>query len=139
MVAQAVGITQDRIQQDIRKWVEAGTFICTSLCYQEGSLTDLQRQQVYQYYLPVFFWVLDQLAAHKASGQEGPLVVRHLEVYICARCLQHVQCIHASMQAALSCTYVVVFRQRCRDSVRHNVVGQWHHAHTADKAHCSLC
>ncbi len=30
---------------------------------------------MYRYYLPVFFWVRRQLAAHRAAGKKGPLVV----------------------------------------------------------------
>lgn len=33
------------------------------------------RRRIYQYYLPVFFWAQGQLAAHRAAGTPGPLVL----------------------------------------------------------------
>lgn len=43
---------------------------------KQASLTvDACRLRIYRYYLPVFFWVQEQVQAHKASGATSPLMV----------------------------------------------------------------
>ena len=75
VIAQEVGFSRDSIRQNIDNWQQAGTSVCRSLEFQEEDLDTVQRQRVFQYYLPIFFWALAQLDQHRRGGNKGPLVV----------------------------------------------------------------
>jgi hypothetical protein len=77
-IAKECGFTRDSIERELTKWQEAGQTVCRSLDLDADDLGEVQRQRVYQYYLPVYFWCLSQLEQHKAAGQKQPLVVRTL-------------------------------------------------------------
>ena len=67
----------------------ADVTVCFALTYQPLYLTQvllasclkhciLRRGRVFQYYLPVFFWVQQQLAAHKKGPKGEPPFMHQL-------------------------------------------------------------
>jgi hypothetical protein len=96
VIAKECGFTRDSIEQDMTRWEEAGQAVCRSLEVDGDDLGEVQQQRVYQYYLPIFFWVLSQLQQHTAAGQKRPLVVRVSHVCLpgltCMQTQRLVQC-----------------------------------------------
>lgn len=60
------------------------------------------RLRIYQYYLPVYFWVERQLADHHASGAQQPLVVRHHRTHFLQNIKHVVRSIMSFMTAELT-------------------------------------
>jgi len=67
---------------DLEKWAAWGSVLSGEIIKKPAgeSLTRAEAVRVYQYYLPVYFWVNKLLEAHRAAppsgrGAEGPLVV----------------------------------------------------------------
>lgn len=60
--------------------------------------------RIYQYYLPVFFWCWEKVKAHKAAGNQKPLVIGMQAVQGCGKTtlveeLQNL-CKHVGLRAA---------------------------------------
>ena len=75
VIAKALGWSEGRIKDDITRLEKLGSVVAESLDFGDD-LSEVQQQRIYQYYLPTYFWALDQLQQHKQSGAKGPLVVR---------------------------------------------------------------
>lgn len=74
-IVRACGISKQQIDSDVSRWRDAATTLAHSLGF-DGELDATQKQRIYQYYLPVFFWSLQQLQLHRSQGHSRPLVVR---------------------------------------------------------------
>ncbi|KAL3686763.1 hypothetical protein R1sor_013072 [Riccia sorocarpa] len=77
-LATKVGATPERVAENVDEWYQLGTQLAHFLKFDEGGLSEIEKIRIYQYYLPVYFWVRDQLAAHRSSftpGQEIPPLV----------------------------------------------------------------
>lgn len=64
------GLDAEEVQADIATWERLGRRLAEQLGFDHAHLDDIQRLRIYHYYLPVFFWVQQQLQRHKANG--GP-------------------------------------------------------------------
>jgi len=68
-------ITPEEVKSHIMQWRKLGVQLASQLGFEHDDMDDIQRLRVYHYYLPVFFWVEKQLAAHRTSGAKHALVV----------------------------------------------------------------
>ncbi|KAL2651747.1 hypothetical protein R1flu_019875 [Riccia fluitans] len=79
VLAKKVGATPERVAKDLEEWYQLGTQLAHFLKFDEDGLSEIEKTRIYHYYLPVFFWVRDQLEAHRSSFAPGaeipPLVV----------------------------------------------------------------
>ncbi|KAG1670117.1 hypothetical protein FOA52_013693 [Chlamydomonas sp. UWO 241] len=57
------------------KWTDAGRQLARQMKFDHENMDAVQKLRVYLYYLPIFFWAQAQVAAHKASGGKGALVL----------------------------------------------------------------
>ena len=73
-IVRACGISQEQVDSDVSRWRDAATLLAHNLGF-DGELDAVQKQRVYQYYLPIFFWSLQQLEGHREQGHSKPLVV----------------------------------------------------------------
>eukprot|EP00208_Stichococcus_sp_RCC1054_P005537 CAMPEP_0206147512 /NCGR_PEP_ID=MMETSP1473-20131121/33672_1 /ASSEMBLY_ACC=CAM_ASM_001109 /TAXON_ID=1461547 /ORGANISM="Stichococcus sp, Strain RCC1054" /LENGTH=349 /DNA_ID=CAMNT_0053544469 /DNA_START=280 /DNA_END=1329 /DNA_ORIENTATION=- len=74
------GLQAETIRSDPARWVDLGQVLSTNLGLSDGwnALSEFDRKRVYQYYLPVFFYVEQQLAQHKDGRQHKDLSPRPL-------------------------------------------------------------
>lgn len=78
-VASTMGLSKQAISADIALWKQLGDRLARQLKLDPASLNESQRSRIYQYYLPTYFWVKKELAAHRAKyaakGEEPPAFV----------------------------------------------------------------
>lgn len=74
---EAAGITAQQVQQDAATWEKLGRQLARQLGFDHDIMDEVQRLRVYRYYLPVFFWVQQQLTQHKHKfqGKDTPPLV----------------------------------------------------------------
>lgn len=66
------GISPDSIVDDFSKWRILGDRLAFQLGFDANNLDNVQRLRIYHYYLPVFFWVNQQLEQHRAKHVGAP-------------------------------------------------------------------
>lgn len=73
----AACITPAQVQQDLGTWQKLGQQLALQLGFNHDSMDDTQKLRIYHYYLPVFFWIKQQLQEHKQKhqGQTAPPLV----------------------------------------------------------------
>lgn len=70
------GISPADVASNVGEWRRLGCQLAEHLQLPHVDQLDaFSRQRIFQYYLPVFFWADAQLAARRASGAPGPLVL----------------------------------------------------------------
>jgi len=57
------------------EWLAAGKQLAIQLGFDHANLDSIQKSRIYHYYLPVYFWCLNQLAVHKESGSKNAMVL----------------------------------------------------------------
>lgn len=62
------GFNKTQIEAELSQWQSAASLIIKSLGFDEGNLDAIQKNRVFQYYLPIVIWIQKQM-------KEGPLVV----------------------------------------------------------------
>lgn len=76
---EACGLSPDSVSADIATWERLGRRLAQQLGFEHDAMDDVQRLRVYQYYLPVYFWVDAQMKQHKrqyaGAGGAPPLVL----------------------------------------------------------------
>ncbi|KAG6555692.1 hypothetical protein Mapa_002929 [Marchantia paleacea] len=80
VLAKKVGATPERVAERLDEWYQLGNQLSHFLKFDEdGKLSEDEKIRIYQYYLPVYFWVRDQLTDHRSRFASGapipPLVV----------------------------------------------------------------
>lgn len=70
------GLSKAEVEKEWALWGELGDKVIASLGLPPANrLESAPKRRIFQYYLPVFFWARAQLAAHRARGGAGPLVL----------------------------------------------------------------
>ncbi|GAX73913.1 hypothetical protein CEUSTIGMA_g1363.t1 [Chlamydomonas eustigma] len=57
------------------EWLIAGKQLAFQLGYEHDNMDDVQKERVYHYYIPIFFWCLDQIAAHRDTGVNKAMIL----------------------------------------------------------------
>lgn len=68
------GVALDSIAQDMDRWLALGLRLAEQLKLDHDNLDEIQRKRLYHYYLPVYFWCLDQLAQHRVLHKDSPTI-----------------------------------------------------------------
>ena len=73
------GLTKAAVAEALPLWQRKGLEIATNLglgCDSFESMSPVHQRRIYQYYLPVYFWLRLQLMAHRnQTDKQGPLIV----------------------------------------------------------------
>lgn len=70
-------------QRSLSTWKSDGELVAKHLqCQDMEDLAPSEKERIFQYYLPVYYWLLDQLAQHQANldNSSRPMVVRFATV-----------------------------------------------------------
>lgn len=73
-LADACGVRREDVLQQIDTWRSDGAFVAESLGFEEP-LDPVQLVRIYQYYLPIFYWTMEQLRQHARQASGKPLVL----------------------------------------------------------------
>ncbi|OAE32435.1 hypothetical protein AXG93_3218s1070 [Marchantia polymorpha subsp. ruderalis] len=72
VLAKKVGATPERVAERLDEWYKLGNQLAHFLKFDEdGKLSEDEKIRIYQYYLPVYFWVRDQLTDHRSRFASG--------------------------------------------------------------------
>ncbi|CAM6095088.1 unnamed protein product [Calypogeia fissa] len=78
VLAPVIGSTPENVARRLADWILLGNKLSDFLNFGKDGLSEAEVIRLYQYYLPVFFWCLDQLARHRsrfAPGEPIPPIV----------------------------------------------------------------
>ena len=75
------GLERGDVEAKFSEWLADGAFVAGNLGFDGTTLTECQAKRIYHYYLPVYYWVLQQLDAKSRDRSDinpvrRPLVVR---------------------------------------------------------------
>ncbi|KAI4325276.1 hypothetical protein MLD38_030690 [Melastoma candidum] len=74
-----VGITPEKVLEDVDKWLQYGLHLSRLFQLNELFLNLAQKVRLYHYYIPVFLWCEDQISQHQLNYKQGedipPLVI----------------------------------------------------------------
>eukprot|EP01025_Chloroclados_australasicus_P024717 TRINITY_DN24791_c0_g1_i8.p2 TRINITY_DN24791_c0_g1~~TRINITY_DN24791_c0_g1_i8.p2 ORF type:complete len:233 (-),score=20.33 TRINITY_DN24791_c0_g1_i8:297-938(-) len=74
---EACGASKESIESEIQEWLRIGEKFCSQLGFAKDNLDERERIRVYHYYLPVYMWLLKELAMFKQEqgGEKAPTMV----------------------------------------------------------------
>uniref|UniRef100_A0A7S0QW87 Phosphoribulokinase/uridine kinase domain-containing protein n=1 Tax=Pyramimonas obovata TaxID=1411642 RepID=A0A7S0QW87_9CHLO len=75
-LASKLGLSRDKVTSNLAWWKEMGDVLCAHLQMDPKDLTDAAKRRIYNYYLPVYYWVEKTLKTHKGATKDAaPLVI----------------------------------------------------------------
>ncbi|GIL73541.1 hypothetical protein Vretimale_5245 [Volvox reticuliferus] len=69
------GISPEAVQANAAEWERLGRQLAVQLAFDHDNLDPIQKLRIYHYYLPVYWWVSQQLERHRREGHQTALVL----------------------------------------------------------------
>ncbi|PNH03549.1 D-glycerate 3-kinase, chloroplastic [Tetrabaena socialis] len=69
------GLTPESVRANAAEWERLGRQLALQLDFDHDHLDPVQRLRIYHYYLPVYWWVAQQLDSHRLQGNKTALVL----------------------------------------------------------------
>jgi len=95
------------VRSNADEWLRLGRKICGVLGFSFDALGESERLRCYQYYLPVYMWLVEQLRAHREQQPGRPLVLGISAPQGCGKttlvtCLQELMALEGLRAATIS-------------------------------------
>eukprot|EP00191_Tetraselmis_sp_GSL018_P010636 CAMPEP_0177617686 /NCGR_PEP_ID=MMETSP0419_2-20121207/25069_1 /TAXON_ID=582737 /ORGANISM="Tetraselmis sp., Strain GSL018" /LENGTH=304 /DNA_ID=CAMNT_0019116323 /DNA_START=111 /DNA_END=1023 /DNA_ORIENTATION=- len=103
----AASISEGAVRSNADEWLRLGRKICGVLGFSFDALGESERLRCYQYYLPVYMWLVEQLRAHREQQPGRPLVLGISAPQGCGKttlvtCLQELMALEGLRAATIS-------------------------------------
>ncbi|GLC45781.1 hypothetical protein PLESTB_001156700 [Pleodorina starrii] len=74
-ILSSCGITAESVRANAGEWERLGRQLAVQLAFDYDHMDPVQRLRIYHYYLPVYWWVSQQLEQHRREGNKTALVL----------------------------------------------------------------